>query len=129
MNRDFAELRIDFGEFSLAKVHLQRPHVIFEIFQPLRSRNRQKISTLGEHPCQCKLGRRTAFVRGDLLNRFGKLEIRIQRLLLKSRMRPAEIARVEIVQLLNRARKKSAAQGTISNKSDSQFFAGGEDAV
>jgi hypothetical protein len=73
--------------------------VFLQVTAPLRSRYRDDILALAQHPSKRELGRRNALLAGDPAYRVDESEITVEVLALETRDSAAEVVFLEVVEL------------------------------
>src|SRR5262249_16051952 len=103
--------------------HVDRGCVLLEVAAPLRSRDRDDVGALREHPGDRELRRRDALLRSDLLDLRRDAEIRVEVVAREPRSVAAEVVLVELVRRGESAGEKAAAERRVGNESDPELAA------
>jgi len=106
---------------AFRELYVERFHVLLEMRSALASRNRHDVATLREHPGECELRWRNAFLGGNLFDPSEEIEVPVEIAGLESRIAAAPVVGFEIVDRFDLAGEKTAAERTVRDESDSEL--------
>src|SRR6266567_3011532 len=128
-NSKFSKASVGLLQIIFGELHRQCTHVVFQITNPLCTRNRNHIVPLSQHPSQSKLCRCTTLLRRQFLYRISQFDVVLQRLLGEPRIGPPPVGRIKIRYFLDRPSQKPATQRTVRHETNPKFTASRENAV
>src|SRR5216684_2035800 len=100
---DLREPGLNLFQVAFGKLYIERPHVLLEIADALGAGDGDEVVALGENPREGQLSRSRPFLAGELLYGVHQSKVRLQCFLPETRIRPAPITGVKILEFLDRA--------------------------
>jgi len=107
------------AEIVRRKLHAERTEVFLQIFAAFSAGDGNDVAALGEKPCKSELAGRAILFFGDGFDAGDQVEIFLEIVALETRRKAAVVVWCKILEALDLAGEKAAAERAVGYESDS----------
>ena len=112
---------LDAAQIVRRELHAERAEVFFQIFAAFSAGDGNDVIALGEKPCKSELAGSAILFFGDGFDAGDQVEILLKIVVLETRRKATVVVWCKILEALDLAGEKTAAERAVGYKSDSQL--------